>query len=158
MASGIRAYLARGSEGLETGLLGSINTEVLEFVGVRNVAGDGGGRGITRVSLEQVLAWDPEVIVTQDPAFGRHAAADPTWRRVAAVRDGRLLTAPAVPFGWIDAPPGVNRLIGAHWLSARLAGDDDRARLSLEVREFHQLFYGIRLSDADLGRLLGGGA
>jgi iron complex transport system substrate-binding protein len=55
-AARTRAYLARGPDGLETGLRGSINSEVLEFVGAQNVAGDG-GRGIA-VSMEQVLAWN----------------------------------------------------------------------------------------------------
>lgn len=156
--SGVRAYLARGTEGLETGLRGSINSEVLDFVGATNVAGSGGGRGITPVSMEQVLAWNPDFIVTQEPGFAARAAADPLWRRVAAVRNDRVLTAPAAPFGWLDAPPGVNRLLGAEWLSSRLAGDDDPARLSAFVRDFHQRFYAIQLSDADVARLLRGGA
>jgi iron complex transport system substrate-binding protein len=156
--SGVRAYLARGPEGLETGLRGSINSEVLDFVGATNVAGEGGGRGITPVSMEQVLAWNPDTIVTQEPGFAARAAADPLWRRVAAVRTNRVLTAPAVPFGWLDAPPGVNRLLGADWLSSVLAGDADAARLSALVRDFHQRFYDIRLSDADVARLLRGGA
>jgi iron complex transport system substrate-binding protein len=74
------------------------------------------------------------------------------------VRDGRIYTAPAVPFGWIDAPPGVNRLVGADWLSARLSGDDDRARLASGARNFYRRFYGIQLTDADVSRLLEGGA
>jgi iron complex transport system substrate-binding protein len=156
--AGVRAYLARGAAGLETGLLGSINTEVLEFVGAENVAGDGGGRGITTLSLEQVLAWNPDVIVTQEPGFAPRASADPVWRRVSAVRNGRVITVPELPFGWLDGPPGVNRLIGADWLSMRLSGDTDRARIHGSVREFYTRFYQIRLSDAALSRLLDGAA
>lgn len=150
-----RVYLARGTDGLETGLGGSINVEALEFVGARNVAAAAGPGGITRVSLEQILAWDPEVVVTQDPAFARSVRADPLWRGVTAVRDRRVLCAPTTPFGWLDAPPGINRLIGVLWLARRLdpgrAGDDLRGR----VRAFYDHFYRIALSEAQLDRLLG---
>ena len=36
-------------------------------------------------------------------------------------RARRVLLAPTVPFGWIDAPPGANRLVGVLWLSRRLS-------------------------------------
>ena len=148
-------YLARGADGLETGLAGSINVEVLEVVGGRNVAAAAGRGGVTRVSLEQVLAWDPEVLVTQDAAFARSVRTDPLWRGVRAVRGGRVRCAPTLPFGWLDGPPGINRLIGILWLARRLdpgrAGDDVRER----VRAFYDTFYRIALSEARLERLLG---
>lgn len=108
-------YYARGGDGLETGFRGALATEVLEGAGWTNVAE--GSRDIGRVAREQVAAWDPEAIVTLDPAFAHAAADDPVWRRR---RDGgrrRLLLLPAVPFGWIDRPPSVNRLLGCAWLA-----------------------------------------
>jgi len=60
-----RVYLARGPDGLETGLRGSINTEIIERAGAVNVADAGGDRqGIAQVQLEQVLLWNPDTIVT----------------------------------------------------------------------------------------------
>ena len=65
-----RVYLARGPEGLETGGRGSINTEIIERVGGINVAEGLGGRGNTaNASLEQIIAWQPDIIVTLDRAF-----------------------------------------------------------------------------------------
>jgi iron complex transport system substrate-binding protein len=148
-------YFARGTDGLETGLGGSINVEALEYVGARNVAAAAGKGGIARVSLEQVLAWDPEVVVTQDAAFARSVRADPLWRGVRALREGRVLCAPTLPFGWLDGPPGINRLIGVLWLARRLdptrTGGDLRGR----VRAFYDAFYRIALSEAQIDRLLG---
>ncbi len=115
-----RVYYGRGSDGLETGLVGAINLELLEFCAGRNVAVQAGSGSLTRVSLEQVLAWDPEVIVTQDAAFARRALADPLWRSISAVRQRRVHCAPVLPFGWLDGPPGVNRLLGLRWLLQRL--------------------------------------
>lgn len=51
-----RTYLARGPDGLETGMKGSINTEIIERAGGRNVADDGGAtRGLVQVSMEQMI-------------------------------------------------------------------------------------------------------
>ena len=52
-----RVYYGRGANGLETGLAGSINLEVLERVGAINVAASAGSGGLTAVSMEQVLSW-----------------------------------------------------------------------------------------------------
>ena len=63
-----RVYYARGPRGLETGLGGSINVETIEFLGARNVAAERKG-GLAIVSVEQVLLWNPDVIVTIDQRF-----------------------------------------------------------------------------------------
>lgn len=148
-----RLYLARGADGLETGLAGSINVEVLEFVGARNVAASAGAGRLTRVSLEQVIGWDPEVIVTQDATFARAVRTDPVWRTLRAVRESRVWLAPLVPFGWLDGPPGVNRLIGALWLAQRLDHAAPGA-IGDDVRAFYDTFYRVRLSPAEADRLL----
>ena len=66
-----RVYLARGPDGLETGLQGSINTEIIERVGAINVAVDPSGarRGIAQVPVEQVMVWNPDVVITWDGNF-----------------------------------------------------------------------------------------
>src|SRR5262245_26112812 len=110
-----RVYFARGQKGLETGLGGSINVESIEFMGAVNVAGGQQG-GLATISMEQILAWDPEVILAIDPVFSRNAVTDSTWSSLTAVRAGRVHLSPRLPFGWIDFPPSVNRLIGLWWL------------------------------------------
>ncbi|MGZ3290948.1 MAG: iron ABC transporter substrate-binding protein, partial [Xanthobacteraceae bacterium] len=108
-------YYARGPRGLETGLGGSINVETIELI-ARNVAGGTRG-GLANVSIEQVLLWDPEVIITIDQDFAADVPNDPAWASVAAVRTRRVHLSPKLPFGWVDFPPSVNRLIGLWWLA-----------------------------------------
>src|SRR5262249_16060393 len=62
-----RVYYARGPRGLETGLGGSINVETIELI-AQNVAGGTRG-GLANVSIEQVLLWNPDVIITIDQDF-----------------------------------------------------------------------------------------
>jgi len=155
-----RVYYGRGGDGLETGLDGSINMEAIEIAGGHNVAAESGRGGLTKVSPEQILAWDPEVIVTQDREFARGVLADPLWRPVAAVRARRVHLAPSLPFGWLDGPPGVNRLVGVRWLIERLhpgrAGGE--AALQAAAHDFYRLFYGMEPDAASLGTMIGGPA
>lgn len=153
-----RVYYGRGPDGLETGLAGSINMEVLAAVGAKNVAEAAGAGGLANVSVEQVLAWNPDVILAADAGFQAAVAADPAWANVAAVREGRVYRAPALPFGWFDAPPGVNRVIGVDWLTSVLYPGAGGPDLRASARDFYELFYHVALTDAQLDALLAGAA
>lgn len=154
-----RVYLARGAEGLETGSRGSINTEIIERAGAINVAEGLGGSGNTsNASLEQVIAWQPDVIVTLDRAFFANVKSKPGWNQVRAVANNRVHLAPSLPWGWIDAPPSLNRLIGLRWLLSVFYSAEAGLDLRTETRGFYELFYGVSLTDAQLARLLGGTA
>ena len=147
-------YYARGPRGLETGLAGSINTEILEFAGAGNVAARGlGAGGLAQVSAEQVLAWDPDWIIAADPRFFAGAPADPVWGTLRAVRTGRLVLAPSVPYGWIDAPPSVNRLLGLVWLPV-LFGAQPADTLEARLADLYGLLFGRRPDPGQLAPLL----
>lgn len=151
--AGPRVYYARGPDGLETGLAGAINVELLERVGAVNVA-QGPGRGLANVSFEQVLAWDPQVIVTIDRQFYAEVFTSPRWSQLGAVRAGRVYLAPELPFPWFDRPPSANRLIGALWLARLLYPDSAQGLLEQQVSEFYALFYHHEPSAAQLEALL----
>lgn len=149
-----RVYYARGPRGLETGLGGSINVETIEML-ARNVAGGTRG-GLATVSIEDVLVWNPDVVVTIDKEFARTVYGMPAWRPVAAVRAKRVHLSPKLPFGWVDFPPSVNRLIGLWWLAKILYPDLYPENLRTLTREFYQRFYHVPLSDPQLDRVLAG--
>jgi iron complex transport system substrate-binding protein len=152
-----RVYLARQPNGLETGLAGSINTEIIERAGGINVAERSTGRGgIANVSVEQVLAWAPDTIVTWDANFFAHVYSDPVWAAVPAVSAKRVYLAPRLPFGWIDAPPSINRTIGLRWIAGLLYPDRFPEDIRQVAREFFKLFYQVDLDDAALDRILAG--
>jgi iron complex transport system substrate-binding protein len=150
-----RVYYVRSPSGLETALGGSINGEAIERAGGRNVAAEAGRGGLATVSREQVLRWDPELIVTLDDRFLATAAADPVWRAVRAVRDGRVHVMPKLPFGWLDSPPAMNRLIGIRWLAGLLYPERFPEDLGETTRAFYRLFYHVELDETQLRRLLG---
>jgi iron complex transport system substrate-binding protein len=149
-----RVYYGRGPAGLQTGLAGSINTEILEYLGARNVAAESKG-GLAQVSLEQVLAWNPEVILTTDPNFYAVIWKDARWQGVAAVKSKRVHLAPHLPFGWFDFPPGVNRILGMYWAGKLLYPKAFPEDLRPRITEFHRLFYHQAPTAAQLEQLLG---
>jgi iron complex transport system substrate-binding protein len=136
-----RVYYARGPRGLETGLGGSINVETIELV-AQNVAGETRG-GLANVSIEQVLLWNPDVIITIDQDFAANIWNDTAWAPVAAVRARRVHLSPKLPFGWVDFPPTVNRLIGLWWLAKILYPDLFPEDLRALTRDFYSRFYHV---------------
>lgn len=149
-----RVYYARGPRGLETGLGGSINVETIELL-ARNVAAERPG-GLANVSIEQVLVWNPDLIITIDQDFAANVRKDPAWRGVAAAQDGRVHLSPKLPFGWVDFPPSVNRLIGLWWLAKILYPERFPEDLREITRDFYRRFYHVTLSDVQLARVLQG--
>jgi iron complex transport system substrate-binding protein len=149
-----RAYYARGPRGLVTGLGGSINVETIEML-AQNVAGSNKG-GLANVSIEQVLLWNPDVIITIDQDFATTVRGDPAWTSVKAVRDNRVHLSPKMPFGWVDFPPSVNRLVGLWWLAKILYPDKFPEDIRALTREFYARFYHRTPNDAQIDHVLAG--
>jgi iron complex transport system substrate-binding protein len=159
-----RVYFARGPHGLETGLKGSINSELIDFLGADNIAGESSGSGIATVSMEQVMRWDPDIILVEQASFASQEGNDSffrdglrqeSWQGLRAVREHHVYLVPSAPFGWVDGPPGVNRLIGLSWLAAKLYPEQFQADLRDKVQSFYKAFYRVSLSDSHLDSLLG---
>ncbi len=152
-----KLYLARGNDGFETGSRGSINTEILKRVGGINVAvGLREAGGLVHVSPEQVLVWAPDTIVTIDPPVRDAVLTRPEWQAVPAVARRRVFLAPSRPFGSVDFPPSVNRLVGLPILTHVLYPGRPATPLRAEVARFHRLFYGVEPDAAMLDGLLAG--
>ena len=147
-------YYGRGVSGLQTGGKGSITVEILDFLGARNAAAEARA-GLAAVPIEQVLIWDPEVILTTDPNYWASVWTDPRWRSVKAVAAKRVYLSPNLPFGWFDFPPGANRLLGIWWAGKLLYPQTFDFDLRAKVAEFHRLFYHRDPSAAQLDALLG---
>jgi iron complex transport system substrate-binding protein len=149
-----RVYYGRGPQGLNTGLAGSISAQFIEQLGAVNVAAELGKGGLVQVSIEQVLRWNPDFVITIDPNFHAAARSHPIWRELPAIKAGRIHLAPNVPFGWIDFPPSINRLIGLRWLARILYPDVFPEDLRPIVRDFYTRCYHQAPTEAQLEALL----
>ena len=145
-------YYGRRADGLETALPGSPSGETIDEAGAINVAAPLGRGRLVAISRDELFAWDPEIIIAEQGAFYDAMRRGP--RRLAAVRNKRVYLAPSTPFGWIDDPPGVNRLIGLYWLSALFYPDNTQEDLRTTVCDFYDKFYGIKLTNGQLEALV----
>jgi len=159
-----RYYYAEGPKGLETEPGTSAHAEALNFAGGINVAvGIQGqqGYGHSAVSMEQVLRWNPEIVITgydhlSSPGeFYKMVWTNPAWSLVRAVRNREVFETPQYPFNWIDRPPSVNRIIGIEWLANLFYPDIFKLDMRSETRRFYETFYHLKLSDSQLDALLG---
>nr|WP_294566647.1 ABC transporter substrate-binding protein [uncultured Rhodopila sp.] len=113
-----RVLYARGADGLTVAAPGTDVTAVFTRLGWQVVAPDGEGTFRT-AGIEAIRTLDPDVLIFSDPAMHDTLARSDAWKTVRAVRDGRALVSPALPFGWVEEPPSINRLIGLAWLEGR---------------------------------------
>lgn len=152
----IRVYYAEGPEGLATDPTGSRHSEVLDFVGGFNVADVQitPGIGMTEVSLENIIAWDPDVIIANSEEFLNKVMKNEKWEGLKAVKNGQIYGIPSDPFNWIDRPPSVNRIIGVRWLANLLYPEFVSLDIKAETKEFYEKFYHHKLSDAEVDELL----
>jgi len=63
---------------------------------------------------------------------------------------GRVHLPPDVPFGWFDAPPSLNRLLGVPWLARPAHPTQFPRPLAAAVNTFHAHHYQGTRSDAQL--------
>jgi iron complex transport system substrate-binding protein len=158
----VSVYYAEGGKGLNTDPAGSQHTEVLDLVGGYNVATvseEASGFGMSPVSMEQVLAWNPQVIlVASDPAQESNVyeqiKTQGQWSTVAAVKDQQVYQIPRGPFDWFDRPPSVSRILGVRWLGNLLYPDLYKYDMRAEVKQFYRLFYQMDLTDEQIQTLM----
>ena len=148
-------YYGRGPDGLETGLGGSQAVAAIDQAGVINVAARLGRGELTRVTRDQIFAWNPAIIIAEQRSFYSSLLHSAAWRGLAAVAKKRVYLAPADPFGWIDDPSGVNRVIGLYWLAALFYPSEFQQELGANVQDFYEKFYRVKLADNRVRALLG---
>jgi iron complex transport system substrate-binding protein len=143
----LRIACARGPDGLTLAAPGTDLAESFTHAGWQLVAPSGQGPS-RQATLDDIRALDPDVIVFTDPVMRATLAQSEAWRTVRAVRDSHAYVAPNMPFGWLDEPPSINRLLGLGWLG----GSDPRTLAAL----FNAVVYGRALTASQLDTLLSG--
>ncbi len=161
----LRVYYGNGQDSLETAPRGSSHSQILDLVRALNVAelelGDGSR---IKISPEQLLAWDPDVIVlvgepksnTSGSSAAQALMENPLFSTLQAVRNRRVYGIPNAPFNWADRPAGPNRILGIRWLSGLFYPEDLSFDVDMEVKEFFRLFYHVELTRDQLENIYKG--
>ena len=149
-------YYASSEDGLSTAGSNSMHTEVLALLGVENVIGeDESYTGGNTVSLEQVLAWDPDVIISRSDAFYAGIYDNADWSGITAVADKAVYNVPSMPFNWFDKPPCIARVIGTEWVLYKMYPEYVDFDMTQEVIDFYKLFYQVNITAEQAEALIG---
>ncbi|MHB9292745.1 iron complex transport system substrate-binding protein [Hollandina sp. SP2] len=144
-----------GKAGLNVLAKGTFHTEVLDWMAdnravVDNPASRGSGN---ETNLEQILLWDPEVILFGPGSIYPSVAQDPTWRQLGAIQNRAYYEVPLGPYNWMGGPPSINRYLGMLWLGKILYPEYAAYDLYAETAEYYRLFYSYTLSQERFNRL-----
>ena len=151
-------YYAEGNDGLKTNPSGSVHGQLIDLVGGKNVA-DSLNQGNTtsgvQVSIEQVIKWNPDIIITTDPDFYAKVYNDSNWASINAVKNHEVYLSPQSPFKWFDRPVGANMIIGVPW-TAKVIYPDKYADIDMVsvTKEFYSNFYHYDLSNEQAKEIL----
>jgi iron complex transport system substrate-binding protein len=155
-------YLAEGPLGLQTESDASQHTVIIQKAGGRVVAHieEETAYGMTDVSLESVISWDPEIILAWSSEHQGGAdeiiRTNVNWSSIRAVREGRVYTTPSLPFSWVERPPAVNRFLGLQWLANMFYPDKYDVDMLEVAKDFYKFVYQIEnIEDADILEMLG---
>ena len=151
-------YYAEGNDGLKTNPSGSVHGQLIDLVGGKNVANSlsqGNTTGGVQVSIEQVISWNPDVIITTDPDFYAKVYNDSNWANINAVKNHEVYLSPQSPFKWFDRPVGANMIIGVPW-TAKVIYPDKYSDIDMlsATKEFYSNFYHFDLSDEQAKQIL----
>lgn len=151
-------YYAEGNDGLKTNPSGSVHGQLIDLVGAKNVAdslSQGNTTGGVQVSIEQVISWNPDVIITTDSDFYAKVYNDSNWASINAVKNHEVYLSPQSPFKWFDRPVGANMIIGVPW-TAKVIYPDQYSDIDMlsATKEFYSNFYHFDLSDEQAKQIL----
>lgn len=101
------------------------------------------------VGLEQILVWDPDVILiapygTVETVDVLH---DPTWRAINAVQTGRVYKMPRLFAPWDTPVP--ESILGVAWMAEQFYPSASSVDFDAEVLHFYTEYYGFDLTDSD---------
>ncbi len=127
----------------------------IRYAGGRNAAASVSG-GKKPVTMEQIQAWDPDVIIVQGGLpLPRPETAPAGWGGLRAVRQGRVLVNPAGAFPWDRY--GSEFLLQLRWAGMQLHPDlFGHYDLKGEMKAFYRTYFGSDVSDEDISRILAG--
>ena len=145
-----------GDDGLSVLANGSYPAELIDMISENKAVVDNPvnkGTGNT-VDMEQLLVWDPEVIIFAPDSVYATVSNDPLWQDLRAISSGNYIETPLGPLNWMGFPSSVQRYLGLIWLSNTLYPDQCDYDLYTEIARYYDLFYHHELTQEQFDALM----
>ena len=144
-----------GDEGLNVIAQGSYHAEVIDML-ANNLAvvDEPSSKGTgNEVDMEQILNWNPDVILFAPDSIYDTVADNENWQTITAIKEGNYYEVPFGPYNWMGFPPSVQRLLGMQWMAAVLYPDAVDYDMYEAVSAYFELFYHCALTEAQFAAL-----
>ncbi len=144
-----------GDEGLNVIAQGSYHAEVIDML-ANNLAvvDEPSSKGTgNEVDMEQILNWNPDVILFAPDSIYDTVADNENWQTITAIKEGNYYEVPFGPYNWMGFPPSVQRLLGMQWMAAVLYPDAADYDLYEAASAYFELFYHCELTEAQFAAL-----
>ena len=131
-----------GDQGLNVIARGSYHAEIIDLLSnnlavVESPSSKGTGN---EVDMEQILLWDPDVILFAPGSIYAAVKDRPEWQTVTAIQSGEYYEVPFGPYNWMGFPPSVQRYLGMLWMVQLLYPETAQYDLYAAVKEYYALF------------------
>ena len=97
-------------------------------------------------TLEQIYAWDPDIIVCNEAQVDDYILTDEKWQGLSAVTAGRVYQIPIGVTRW-GHPTSVETPLALMWLAELLYPDLFDIDIDAEIRSFFDTFYHFEIDD-----------
>ncbi len=135
-------YIASNSALLSTAGSGMYQSDLIRRAGGGNAATELTDDYWQNISYEQLLTWDPDVILLASDAsyFVQDVLDDPNLSELKAVQNGCVYQMPDAYEAWDSPVPG--GMLGAAWLASRIHGDIvSKDAFNKMVKQFYGTYY-----------------
>jgi len=147
------------NEATRTDTLDSLAADWMERVGIINVSINQELRfidGKNYASLEQILLWDPEVILVNEKGVVEYILSNSQWASLKAVKQGRVYQMPIGISRW-GHPGGMETPLAILWTAKTIYPkyftDLD---IKSEASYYYKNFFGYDITDEQLEGILNG--
>ena len=145
-----------GDAGLNVIARGAYHAEVIDLLSNNlAVVDDPSSKGAgNEVDMEQILNWNPDVILFAPDSIYDTVAEDAAWQGVTAIQNGAYYEVPMGPYNWMGFPPSVQRLLGMLWMAKVLYPEAADYDLYTEAANYFELFYHCELTQEQYDALV----
>jgi len=129
----------------------------LSLSGVINPAADGSGEWWRTIDFEQLLVWNPDIIII--PAYATDLSPEdffknPVLASLKAVKEKRVYKQPV----FARTPDAPEIFLTSEWLAAVAHGADYAPDFKKQILDVYQLIYGAKLTDEQVKSILESGS
>ena len=145
-----------GDQGLNVIAQNSYYAEIIDLLSNNlAVVDDPSSKGTgNEVDMEQILKWNPDVILFAPGSIYATVADDPVWQQVTAIKNGAYYEVPQGPYNWMGFPPSVQRYLGMMWMAQLLYPETAQYDLYAETANYFKMFYHCDLTQEQFDALV----